>query len=286
MGEGLRLSSLFMYEKLVFVEGPSDEDVLREWASVLGLNFSQTNVGFVTIGGSRNVKHFAAAKTTEFLNSRGVELWFVLDRDESTAEDTKKLQETLGPNCKIRILRAREIENYLAMPTLLSEYISRRLTQAGGDISMPKTQSVSVTEISQVIDECANDLRTFAFGKSLLRRVNNPIYISPGLTPSLDQRSILEAIKQSLTDGSASLVQRQKELEGMICNHTIEFDAAWSRDKLLVVPGTELLEAVLRRYKLAYKKRRDAKGIAALMEPRDIPHEIADILREIAPARE
>ncbi|NER05210.1 MAG: AAA family ATPase, partial [Okeania sp. SIO3C4] len=47
---GIRLSSLFMFDRLVFVEGKSDEDVIREWASKLGVNFSQANVGFVIIG--------------------------------------------------------------------------------------------------------------------------------------------------------------------------------------------------------------------------------------------
>ena len=30
---GIRLSSLFLFDRLVFVEGPSDEAILREWAA-------------------------------------------------------------------------------------------------------------------------------------------------------------------------------------------------------------------------------------------------------------
>src|SRR5437764_13310640 len=51
---GIRLSSLFMFDRLVFVEGQSDEDVIREWASILGVNLSQANVGFLPMHGVHN----------------------------------------------------------------------------------------------------------------------------------------------------------------------------------------------------------------------------------------
>ena len=35
---GIRRSSLFMYDRLVFVEGPSDEQIFRTFASTLGFN--------------------------------------------------------------------------------------------------------------------------------------------------------------------------------------------------------------------------------------------------------
>jgi putative ATP-dependent endonuclease of the OLD family len=38
---GIRLSSVFMYDKLVFVEGTTDELVLRELAAKIGVNLSQ-----------------------------------------------------------------------------------------------------------------------------------------------------------------------------------------------------------------------------------------------------
>jgi predicted ATP-dependent endonuclease of OLD family len=47
---GVRLSSLFMFDRLVFVEGPTDEAILREWANTLNLNLSQANVGFISMG--------------------------------------------------------------------------------------------------------------------------------------------------------------------------------------------------------------------------------------------
>jgi len=50
---GLRLSSLFMFDQLVFVEGPSDEAVLCELARTLGVDLAKANAGFVQMGASR-----------------------------------------------------------------------------------------------------------------------------------------------------------------------------------------------------------------------------------------
>lgn len=64
---GLRLSSLFMFDRLAFVEGPSDEQMLRIFASTLGVSFGQASLGFVTTGGARNFTHYATTATLSFL---------------------------------------------------------------------------------------------------------------------------------------------------------------------------------------------------------------------------
>ena len=278
---GLRPSSLFMFEKLVFVEGQSDEDVLREWAATLQCNLSQASVGFITLGGSRNIRHFAARKTTEFLSRRGVEMWFVLDRDESGKEDVAKLQQTLGSNCKIKVLGVREIENYLLQPNALQRYITKRLAQ-DNDTDLTAT-NLTVDAITKVIDECAEELRNFSFGKTLLRLCNNPVYINPELTPSQNEDEIVTAIKNNLLDESASLSKRSETVAESISSLKALFEQAWSREKLKIVPGDELLQAVLRRYQLAYRKQRDARQIASLMEVTEIPQEIRALFGEIVP---
>ena len=48
---GIRLSSLFMFDRIAFVEGPTDEAVFRELASSLSINLSHSNVGFIHLGG-------------------------------------------------------------------------------------------------------------------------------------------------------------------------------------------------------------------------------------------
>ena len=64
---GIRLSSLFIYDRLVFVESQSDEEIIRAWAQTLGANLNQSNVGFIHMDGARNLRYFAAESTLSFL---------------------------------------------------------------------------------------------------------------------------------------------------------------------------------------------------------------------------
>jgi putative ATP-dependent endonuclease of OLD family len=277
---GLRLSSLFMFDKLIFVEGPSDEDVLREWSSLLKKNLA--GVGFINLGGSRNIKHFAAHKTTEFLGRRGVDLWFVLDRDEKRAAEVTKLQEALGARCKLRTLPVREIENYLVKPESLARYISSRLAKGDG-LRRANTHNVTVPEVANAINVCADGLRDFTLGKDLLSRVNTPIYVSPELQANDTRDRIVSAIGDSLTSGASTLNQRAGSLEDIVHELNDEFAHTWSDQKLSRVPGAELLDTVLKRYGLAYRKIPAARGIAASMTADEVPSDIKLLLNEIVP---
>jgi energy-coupling factor transporter ATP-binding protein EcfA2 len=113
---GIRLSSLFMYDRLVFVEGSSDEAILRELAAVAGVNLGQTGVGFVIMGSARNFTHYASAATVELLTRRRVKMFFVLDRDEASEEEVAALCERISDLANVHVLQRREIENYLAQP--------------------------------------------------------------------------------------------------------------------------------------------------------------------------
>jgi putative ATP-dependent endonuclease of the OLD family len=62
---GIRLSSLFMYDRLVFVEGPSDELMIREFCNKLSVNLSRGNVGFILLRGIGNLSYYAAKCLTE-----------------------------------------------------------------------------------------------------------------------------------------------------------------------------------------------------------------------------
>jgi AAA domain, putative AbiEii toxin, Type IV TA system len=112
---GLRLSTVFMYDRLVFVEGSSDEAVLREIAKTLDLDLAKANVGFVQMGGVRNFAHFAAQATLELLTRRNIRMWFVTDRDERDDEDVRQMLQCLGGAAVLKVLDRRELENYLLL---------------------------------------------------------------------------------------------------------------------------------------------------------------------------
>jgi putative ATP-dependent endonuclease of the OLD family len=128
---GMRLSSLFMYDRLVFVEGPSDESIIREFASILGVNFGQSNVGFIHLRGIRNFVSYAAEETLDFLSKRQVKMWFIIDRDEKDDGEIKSLEEKLNGKATLVALRKREIENYLLSPRAIAELIKLKSLSSG-----------------------------------------------------------------------------------------------------------------------------------------------------------
>ena len=138
---GLRMSSLFMYDRLVFVEGHTDEAIIRAWATVLGVNLSRTNVGFVKMGGSRNFSHYAATATLTFLAKRQVRSWILLDRDERNADEIAKFETIAGQFASVKVLESREIENYLLAPRAIVELIALK-SSAAPDWAAP-TQTTS-----------------------------------------------------------------------------------------------------------------------------------------------
>ena len=95
---GIRLSSLFMYDRLVFVEGPSDELIVRELCNTLSINLSRANVGFITLRGIGNLAYYAASETLEFLQNRNVKITFLIDRDERAESELRNIREKLGAN--------------------------------------------------------------------------------------------------------------------------------------------------------------------------------------------
>jgi predicted ATP-dependent endonuclease of OLD family len=108
---GIRLSSLFMFDRLVFVEGPSDETILREWASTLRVNLSKSNVGFIHMEGARNFTHFATKATLSVLTKRQVQMWFIMDRDERDDAEIDKLKEIAGENAVVKVVEERAFWN-------------------------------------------------------------------------------------------------------------------------------------------------------------------------------
>jgi predicted ATP-dependent endonuclease of OLD family len=269
-----------MFDKLIFVEGPSDEDVLREWSAILQKNLTQAGVGFINLGGSRNIKHFAAHKTTEFLSKRGVDLWFVVDRDEKRAEEVTKLEQALGPRCKVRILAVREIENYLLNPEPLARYISSRLAKGEGSGTIT---NVTTQKVADDLNECAEQLRDFTLGKALLDHVNAPIFISAELGADDTRDKVISCVRESLASGASTLNQRAEGLKDTLHEISEELDHTWNKEKFKLVPGEELLDSVLKRYGLAYRKMRDARGIAAIMTASEVPSEVKTLLNEVVP---
>ncbi|MEH1852415.1 MAG: AAA family ATPase [Nostoc sp.] len=241
---GIRLSSLFMFDRLVFVEGLSDEDAIREWASTLGINLSQANVGFIHMGGVRNFAYFATESTLRFLAKRQVKMWFLIDRDEKEDSEIIKMQNMLGQNAKLQVLSKREIENYLIYYGAIIRFVKHKRVLSGN----LSNELPTATEILAKIDECAEKMKQLAIDKRVIKLACKPIYPELKVIFEDIQESTVDKVTQSIQKMIDQLESDKKNLENIYNSKSSELESFWKDRKLDIVPGDLLLDEVCKAY--------------------------------------
>jgi putative ATP-dependent endonuclease of the OLD family len=275
---GIRLSSLFMFDRIVFVEGPTDEAIIREWATVLDINLSQANVGFISMGGVRNFVHYANETIFNCLTKRQVSIWFVIDRDERDQAEVEKIESRLQGKARVEVLDKREIENYLLAPRALEALIRiKQQMLPAGNYSEP-TESA----ITKAIDECAETLKDHAIGKRVLRRICCPIY--PTVKWGLQHRTqdAEPLVIEELTRLRKQLDETEAKSKRVIDESKQEVESSWGVNKCALVPGDVLLDEVCKKFGVRFKKDIDGARLASLMNESEIDGEIKRLIRRFA----
>ena len=276
---GIRLSSLFIYDRLVFVESQTDEDILRAWAGTLGVNFEQASVGFIHMGGARNIAYFSSGSTLSFLSKRGVRMWFLIDRDEKDEETINNIKKILGDDVDTSVLKKREIENYLIYPSILAQQIAFMLNKNG---SNNKAQP-RVEDIAKFIDKSAEELKKITILKRVAKTVCHPLYPERSRwLEEIEDKTVEEKIAEQIDRWESRL----DELKCLIATETErqrkEVDDQWHDHKLDIVEGDLLIDMVFRNYNLRFLKQRDdGVELARRMSEEQIDPEIKKLIRRI-----
>lgn len=283
---GMRLSSFFMFDRLVFVEGKSDEEILRELAAISGINLSHGNVGFVPMGGVRSFGHFANQEVLSFLTRRLVDIRFVLDRDEREDLEVTRLQERIGDQARMHVLRRREIENYLLVPRVVVELIRYKWDQ-NPSLSAGR-QLPTVVELQGVIDSEADKLQRFVINKRLIKEVCKPAY--PNLSAeafesALDQPAV-DAVTREITAMMERLKVERDRVAAVFADTSERVESLWSAEKLSLVPGDVLLDKICQRYGVRFRKERDGGWLASNLERSEIAAELTELLHDIGRVRD
>lgn len=267
---GLRLSTVFMFDRLVFVEGPSDEAVLREFARKLNADFTKSNVGFVYMRGARNFAHFAAEATLEMLARRHIRMWFILDRDENEDADVRRMAERLGDRATLVVLKRREIENYLLETPALASYIDEKLTSAGSNRRRPTPE-----EIAPVVQSTAAGLRDEVIRLRTEKRLLKPIFLhTRAVSGSIEER--IQSARSDL-EGRLSGIGEQRRLI------TEDVDQNWAEHCDRIAPGSTILEKTSAHFGAPFSKEKgDSERIARYVRADAIPYELDSLIREIA----
>ena len=267
---GLRLSALFMFDRLVFVEGPSDENVLREFAKKVQIDLAKSNVGFVYMAGARNFAYFAAESTLELLSRRNIQMWFVTDRDENTDAEIKPMMERLGGRATLKVLSKREIENYLLDSRAILAFLEEKQRMSG----TVNSQKPNSEEVERVLTEEAAALREEVIRLRLDRRLLAPVFLRTRTNSGSIEERIKNAMKQ--------LGERLEQIESEKASITGEIDQDWPGQALHYVPGTLLLERVTGRFGVSFSKDKgDSERLARHIPRASVDHEIRELLFEI-----
>ena len=276
---GIRLSSLFIYDRLVFVESHTDEDILRAWALTCGVNFDQASVGFIHMDGARNLSYFAADATLSFFSKRQVKMWFMIDRDEREEDDIKVIRERLGDHAVASVLEKREIENYLIHPRILVEHVEAKLCENGIQCeSPPDTESVKA-----LIEESAEKLKNHAISKRIAKTLLQPLYPDP--TKELrfiEEKGPDERVSAQITSWEKKVAKLKCAIIPETKRQTQEVASRWDNEKLDIVPGDWLIDMVYRQFGLRFRKERgDGVELARMMTSDEIGSELCTLIRSI-----
>lgn len=262
---GIRLSTVFMFDRILFVEGPSDESVLRELARTAGFDLNGAGVAFVHMGGISNFTHYAAQATLELLSRRRVQMWFLVDRDERDESDIRKMVDRLGDQAKLIVLQRRELENFLVDEGAVLGFVAQKTG------TMPSATTFKVA-LSKVVESLAEVVANLYLEKHSL----SPIYLrGQGIEGSIEDR--LAYAIQSINERVSSLqIYREQIFK--------DTTAAWSTEKALnLAPGSLLLDRLCREFGCSFDKARgDSVKLARHLGRTAIHRQITDILAEVS----
>jgi predicted ATPase len=261
---GVRLSDVLASDRVLLVEGQSDERILAVWFPEL---LRSQRTALIEAGGgdsARQVSLFQEwiSKADRYITRK---VLFLRDRDELPKEQLDKLEKT--PH--VYVMNCREIENYLLDEQAIATVLSRGI----GEPIEPEV-------ISHALDETVDGLKQGV----ILRTVCWRLQLDPNRLMDHTGRKVLSA-KNAGIDDLLQFVQRrlrdpeaiEKSIRTMWNEADREITARWPSERLGLAPGEEVLQSLWGRLGgRKYRKDEDGPQIAAEMgEP---PADLAAIV--------
>jgi len=273
---GMSPSDLFQSNAILFVEGVTDIDILTLWAKKLGWDFNQANINLLEIEGCRNLNYYSENKVLKENSIIETPYLFVIDHDEKSEAEIKKIQRRI-PNT--RVLKKREIESYLVIPEVLISFLREK-----ADIQVQKE------EIEQTIDECCEKLKSWVLIKKVKENLKGggiareQIEKIINQNPKVNKKNIIKSFMGAINKTYMTKTVLRSKLKDIFDKQSQKLDKRWTRNKLNLVPGKELLSEICKFYglDLNLKRGKDTYRLAELVaEQEKIPQEISQIIKEI-----
>ena len=271
---GVRLGDYLAADGILFVEGESDREILDVW---FGERLRKHNVVIRDTGGGDSAwKMHDFEDWLSLSNVLTPTTLFIRDRDELDATSIAALEKG-----RVRVLKRREIENYLLDSPALARLLRERAIPEGKDASvwMPE-------RVEEAFHEIAASLKDRVVAKHVIEQLRAVRPIS--------RKDVRELEDAGLTRDALLAVVRANfgRAESVIAlwdNIGREIEARWQAESLMLAPGEELLRGLFARAGLAFDKLRDGVVLARVIHaPSDILDLVEAFLAEVrhaAPGR-
>lgn len=265
---GVRLSDVLSADRLLLIEGPSDQAVLAVWFSD---HLKNPRLAVIPASGGDNARYAhhlqAWLSRADRLGDRRV--LYLRDRDELPEQELERLEKT----GVVKVALGRELENYLLDEAAIAAVIQQRRPDIQIDAdAAARTMRDMADRLQQtvVIKRVCRELPP-------IRLVDNDLRRQLGDSHA-DLPTLQQAVAQRLPESSAL----EKQIADLWEKADAQVTAAWSANWKALAPGEEVLQGIWRRYELGkYSKTNDGPRIAAAMAspPPDLVQILDDFLQ-------
>ena len=261
---GVRLSDVLSADRLLLVEGPTDEAVLETWFPE---HLRNPRVAVIQAGGGDSARYAGHLRSwlarADRLGDRRV--LFLRDRDELPDAQIRKLED--GGYVKVPLRR--ELENYLLDAAALAAVLSER-----------RHANITPEEVASVINIVADELKQTVVLKRVCRDLALIRLMDNQLRKDLAKTQAgLEELQEAVVGRIGSIDEVKATIGAFWVTAEKDVAERWDTDMLALAPGEEVLKAVWQHFGLSgYSKAGDGQLIAAKMI--DGPAELLAILEQ------
>lgn len=272
---GARPSDVLSAERVLFVEGESDAEILRVWFPELLLRRGTVVVS--AGGGDEAWKTRLVERLVEVADELERNMLFLRDRDELDAASVERLERS----GVVSVLPRRELENYLLEPVAIAAVLNALHEQA------PTSQSRVVSEqhVTEAMRKIADQHQSTVVLKTVAQRAPRRRVLDRAAVreivggPKPSREATLEAVRARLPERATVF----EELRRLWDQAATEIEADWNEGWLSRAPGEEVLAGLWSDQGRAYDKLRD--GMRLAQQIRVAPDEIVERIEGFVLAR-
>lgn len=251
---GVRPAHILSAEGVLLVEGDTDASVLEGW---FGSELRRHRIAIIAAqGGDRAWNAEDLVAWVNEATTLRVPTLFIRDRDELSLDVIEKLQ--AGP---VRVLRLREVENYLLHPASVGQVLRDRLTEARLDTEAWPDERIE-RELRIAADQAQDRviLKRVAARLAPIRQLSRHD-VNELIEQGISRKATLDRIAQNVRPASG-LEQIWDEEEQLVQD-------AWDDEWSSLAAGSDVLGIVWEKAGLRYDKKKDTVRIARLVPPPD-----------------